>query len=66
MAVHSHGANVTHRGSAAQMIHKDRGVAQPFVRQRFSLDNLVADDFKRCDICKGKPWGIYCPTEVPS
>ncbi len=33
MAVHSYGANVTHPGNAAQMIHRDRGVAQPFVRQ---------------------------------
>jgi hypothetical protein len=34
--------------------------------KRFRLDNLVADDFKGCDICMGKPWGIYCPTKVPS
>ena len=44
--VHSYGANVTHPGSAAQMIHRDRGVVQPFVRQALQSRFIwCLDDF---------------------
>ena len=61
--VHSYGANITRPGSAQQFIHRDRGVAQPFIdgalQSRFiwCLDDFTAENGATRMVPGSHKWG---------